>query len=417
MENAGRNWAGNHAYRARGLAAPTTVEELQELVAGTDSIRPLGSRHSFTDIADTEGMLVSLRDLAQDVVIDVEARTADVPAGAAYGPVAQHLQDHGWALHNLASLPHISIAGAVATGTHGSGDRSGSLTTAVQSIDYVAADGSLRRSVQGEDDFLGSVVALGALGVVTRLTLVIEPSYEVRQDLYLGIPWERVESDFDAITSAADSVSLFTGFTDEGVRQAWLKSRTDEAPDTLAGAPRATERLHIFPDAPIDAVTDQTGQMGPWLDRIPHFRMEFTPSAGAELQSEYLLPRENAVEGLRALRRLQPRFDSVLRSAEIRTVAPDHHWLSGAHERATVGFHFTWRLDEPGVYAVLPAIEDALLPLGGRPHWGKCFVAGAGELADLYPRWGDFRALRAARDPDGKFGNAFLDRVLGPVVG
>ncbi len=412
MESAGTNWAGNYSYRAQGLVSPRTVQELQELVSGTERIRPLGSRHSFTDLTDTDGVLVSLAGLPQDVHLDAVAGTAEVPAGAAYGPVARHLQDHGWALHNLASLPHISVAGAVATGTHGSGDRSGSLTTAVGSLQYVAADGSLRRTSRGDDDFLGSVVALGALGIVTRLTLDIEPSYDVRQDLYTGIPWERVESEFDTLTSSADSVSLFTGFTDEGVRQAWLKSRSDTAPDRLAGAPRATERLHIFADAPIDAVTDQTGQMGPWLDRWPHFRMEFTPSSGAELQSEYLLPRAAALPAIAALRSLQSRLEPVLRSAEIRTVAGDDHWLSGAHDQATIGVHFTWRLDPDGVYAVLPAIEAALLPLGGRPHWGKCFVATATELAPLYPRWDDFRALRAERDPTGKFGNAFLDRVL-----
>jgi xylitol oxidase len=408
-----RNWAGNHTYRAQRVVRPTSSEELQELVAGAERVRALGSRHSFTDLTDTDGVLVSLADLPSDLALDEPAGTVTVGAGQDYGAVAAAIEERGWALANLASLPHISIGGAVATGTHGSGDRLGSLAAAVAAIELVGPDGEARWLARGDDGFEGSVVALGALGVVTRLTLDIEPSYPMRQDVYTGMPWHVVESEFDDITGTADSVSLFTRLDDRGVLQVWCKSRSADAPGDLFGSPRATGPLHMLDGAPAESVTDQSGAPGPWLERLPHFRREFTPSRGEELQSEYLVDRSVALDALAELRALEPRLRSVLQNVEIRTVATDELWLSSSYHRPTVGFHFTWLLDEQAVYAVLPAIEAALLPLGARPHWGKCFVATADELEPLHPRWEDFRALRAGVDPDGKFGNVFLDRVLG----
>jgi xylitol oxidase len=408
-----RNWAGNLTYRAERLVRPDSVEQLQELVAGADRVRALGSRHSFTALPDTEGLLVSVADLPGDPVVDEAAGTVTVGAGQDYGAVSAAVEQRGWALANLASLPHISVGGAVATGTHGSGDGLGSLAASVAAVELVGPDGELRTVVRGDDGFDGSVVALGALGVVTRLTLDVEPSYLVRQDVYTGLSWDVVEQHLDDLTSAADSVSLFTRLDERGILQVWTKSRGPEAPDELFGSPRAAGPLHMLDGAPAGSVTDQSGTPGPWLERLPHFRREFTPSRGEELQSEYLLDRSQALTALAALRALQPRMAPVLQNVEVRTVAADQLWLDSSYGRPTVAFHFTWLLDEPAVYAVLPAIEAALLPLGARPHWGKCFAATAESLAPLYPRWDDFRRLRAQVDPSGTFGNAFLDRVLG----
>lgn len=407
------NWAGNYRYTAQGLLSPTSIEQLQEVVASSRRVRALGSRHSFTDIGDTDGTLVDLSGIPVDECIDPDARTVTVSAGARYGDVASVLQREGWALHNLASLPHISVAGAVATATHGSGDAYASLAEAVAAVEIVGADGEITRVARGDEGFGGSVVSLGALGVAVRLTLDIEPSYEVRQDVFTGLPWEELERDFDAIMSSAHSVSLFTDFTSGHVLQAWLKSRGTDAPAPLPGAVAADRRLHMLTGADPAAVTEQGGLPGPWLDRLPHFQMAFTPSRGEELQSEYLLPRVKALDGIAELRRLGPRLAGVLQGAEIRTIAPDTQWLSSSYEQETVGFHFTWLRDPEGVYVLLPAIEAALLPLGARPHWGKCFVATAHALRPLYPRWEDFRELRERRDPERKFGNAFLSRVMG----
>ncbi|GAA2161400.1 xylitol oxidase [Humibacillus xanthopallidus] len=416
------NWAGNHTYRAR-VERAQSLEQVQQIVAAAPRVRALGSRHSFTDLTDTTdesgaaGVLVSLADLPTTVEVDTEARTARVTGRAAYGDVATRLQAEGWALANLASLPHISVAGAVATGTHGSGVENGSLATAVAALEIVGPDGSIRRVARGDADFEGSVVALGALGVVTAVTLDIEPTYDVRQDAFTGLGWQSLAEHLETITSSAYSVSLFTRWTDAGIDQVWLKSRVGdratEPPRELFGARAATSTLHMIEGGAIEAVTQQGGVPGPWLDRLPHFRMEFTPSRGEELQSEYLLPREHTLEAVERLRALAEVMAPVLMVTELRTVAADSHWLSSSYGHDVVGVHFTWVRDVERVYAVLPLIEDALLPLGARPHWGKCFVAGSAQLEPLYPRIGDFRDLRRRVDPEGKFGNAFVDRVIG----
>ncbi|MFM6848561.1 MAG: D-arabinono-1,4-lactone oxidase [Terrabacter sp.] len=410
-----RNWAGNHTYRAR-IERVRSVEHLQEVVAAAPRVRALGSRHSFTDltdITDAEGVLVSLADLPTTVDVDPASCTARVTGRAAYGDVATQLHAAGWALGNLASLPHISVAGAVATGTHGSGVENGSLATAVASVDVVGPDGEVRTVSRGDADFAGSIVSLGALGVVTALTFDIEPTYDVRQDVYTGLGWDSLAENVEEITRSAYSVSLFTRWTDAGIEQVWRKSRVDEAPPDLHGALPSDRTVHMLEGAPTESVTEQGGAFGPWLDRLPHFRMQFTPSRGEELQSEYLLPRVDALVAIERLRALGPRIAPVLQVSELRTVAADEHWLSSSYGHDVLGVHFTWLRDEERVYAVLPAIEEALLPLGARPHWGKCFVAGSDAIAPLYPRMADFRALRDRVDPDRVFGNAWLDRVIG----
>ena len=411
----GGTWAGNHAYAARELAYPASLEELAEVVAGAARVRAVGSRHSFTDLVDSE-LLVSLDGLPAMFELDPDGRSVTVGGGSRYGQVASQLHARGWALANLASLPHISVAGAVATGTHGSGDANRSLATAVTRLTLVGGAGAERTVTRGDADFDGSVVGLGALGIVTAVTLDIEPTYDVRQDVWTDLPYAAVEEHFDDITRTGYSVSLFTDFTNRGFAQAWVKSRAEDPPfdgPAFFGARPATRQLHPDIEAVAEGVTQQGGVPGPWLDRLPHFRLEFTPSHGAELQSEYLVPRARAIDALAAMRRLQPRLGGRLRVAELRTVAADDLWLSGAHGTDVVGFHLTWVLDEPGVYAVLPLIEAELLPLGARPHWGKCFTATACDIAPLYPRLADFRDLRQRVDPQRTFGNAWLDRVIG----
>ena len=413
------NWAGSHAYSAPRLHRPRSVAELSEVVAASEHVRPLGSRHSFSDLPDSVGGLVSTLDLPQDFDLDAARRQVRVSGGMLYGQVAPRLQREEWALAALASLPHISVAGAVATGTHGSGDRVGSLASSVASLEYVAADGRLRTVARGDTDFEGQVVAMGALGIATHVTLDVEPTYDIRQRVFLRLPWEVALSHLDAITAAAYSVSIFTNWDEDEVTQIWLKAREDEGGpelgDELLGAAAATGPTHMRRGAGTEAVTSQLGRAGSWDRRLPHFRMEFTPSHGEELQSEYLVPRRHAVEAIERLRGLSDRFTHLLHVAEIRTIARDDLWLSGAYDADAVGFHFTWVRDVAGVSAVLPAMESALLPLGGRPHWGKLFVAGPEEVAQLWPRLSAFQRLRRQIDPGDKFGNAFLDRHLGPL--
>ncbi|MEV7693464.1 D-arabinono-1,4-lactone oxidase [Microbacterium sp. NPDC089189] len=407
------NWAGNLAYSG-SVATPSTREELTALVRSASDIRPLGSRHSFNRIADTTGMLLSTAGLTPTVEIDGERRIARVSGGQRYGDVARRLQAEGWALGNLASLPHISVAGAIATGTHGSGDRNRSLAGAVAGVEIATADGDVRWIRRGDPSFDGAVVSLGALGVVLDVELDIEPTFDVAQTVYENVPWDAILADLDAVTSLAYSVSLFTTWRDPAiVDQVWLKARSDQAPapaDVLGALPAAGPR-HPLPGVAADNCTEQGGVAGPWLDRLAHFRLGFTPSQGAELQSEYFVARADAAAAVRALQPLAERIVPFLYVTEVRMIAADDLWLSGAFGRDTVGFHFTWHRDQPAVEALLPLIEEALAPFAPRPHWGKVFTLPADEIRARYPRWERFAALRGEFDPRGVFRNAFLTEL------
>ncbi len=414
------NWAGNVTYRATRVHAPTSVEELRQLVAAAPRIRVLGSGHSFNTIADSSE-LVSLRRLPTDLRVDRFASTVSCPAGLTYGELAAALAAQGMALANLGSLPHISLGGSVATATHGSGDRNGNLATAVAGLELVTSTGELITLRRGDSDFEGFIVGLGALGAVTRLTLDVEPLYEVSQRVYEGLSWESLDAHFDELTGAGYSVSVFTGW-DELAGQLWVKRRVDGSPDAptpeeLFGAHAASRQLHPIAGEDPAACTGQLGVAGPWYDRLPHFRLEFTPSAGEELQSEYLLPRVDARAAIEVVRRLAAQIRPILHIGEIRTVAADELWMSPQYGRDTVAIHFTWHRDQRRVERLLADIEEALAPFGARPHWGKLFVARADTIAQQYGRLADFTRLVARLDPRGAFRNDWLEeRVLGHGV-
>ena len=408
------NWAGNHTYRAALLHRPGSLDQLRELVAGVAQLRVLGSRHSFNDIADS-AVLVALDGLPGEVAVDHAAGTVSCPAALRYGELARVLASEGLALANLASLPHISVGGAIATATHGSGDANGNLATAVAGLELVTASGETLAVSRGAPDFDGMVVGLGALGAVTRVTIDVEPAYQVRQRTFEGLAWERLFERFDEVTSAGYSVSMFTRWSGP-VEQVWVKSRVTSSPEEvrgdLLGAVAATEDRH--PILGIDPVncTRQLGVPGRWSDRLPHFRMGFTPSSGEELQSEYHLPRRHAVAALRSLLAIAGVVRPVLQVSELRTVAADRLWMSPQHGQDTLSVHFTWVPDWAAVRPVLAEVEAALAPFGARPHWGKLFLAEAAAIAPLYERAGDFARLAGRLDPDGVFANDWLRRRL-----
>ncbi|MGY1603582.1 D-arabinono-1,4-lactone oxidase [Geodermatophilus sp. SYSU D00815] len=411
MTGVGTNWAGNHTYAAERLHEPATLEQLQELVAAAPRIRVLGSRHSFNDIADSAELL-SLDGLPADVVVDREAGTVSLPGGMRYGELTEVLRREGVALHNLASLPHISVAGAVATATHGSGVGNGNLATAVAALEVVTSSGEVVRAARGDDDFDGMVVGLGALGAVTRITLDVEPAYEVSQRVFEGLPWDALAAHFGDVMARGYSVSVFTRWG-EDVDQVWVKDRGDQPDGGLFGAVPATVDRHPILGQDATFCTPQLGRPGLWSDRLPHFRMGFTPSAGDEVQSEYLLPRADAVAAIAAVRKLADRVRPLLQVCEIRTVAADPLWMSTAFDRDSVAIHFTWQPRQAEVEALLPDLERALAPFGARPHWGKLFAAGAAQVAPLYERHADFVSLVERLDPRGAFRNDWLEkRVL-----
>jgi xylitol oxidase len=405
------NWAGNVEYSAARIHRPSTRDELRRVVAGARKVRVVGSGHSFNRIADTPEDLVSLAGLPAALDIDSGTSTVRVSGGQRYGDIAEPLHKAGYALPNLASLPHISIAGAVATGTHGSGLRNGNLGTPVRAVELLTAGGDelvLKRSDPG---FSGAVVSLGALGVVTALTLDLQPTFDIRQDVYDDLPFEVPLTD---VLADGYSVSLFTDFAAPRFTQVWRKAPASmAAPERLFGARRATRQRHPIAGADASACTEQLGAPGPWHERLPHFRLEFTPSRGDELQSEFFVPLAAGADALAALASLAPRITPILLISEIRAIAADEQWLSPCSRRDSVAFHFTWRPLAGEVAAVLPEIEAALRPWEVRPHWAKVFTVAPPTVRAAYPEMASFKTLAADLDPGGKFRNEFLETYLG----
>ena len=414
----GANWAGTYEYTADRLEHPTTVAELRAIVTGNDRVRALGTRHSFNDLADTAGTLVSLADFGDAPELGTERMTVSVAPGIRYGDLADWLQAKGFALHNMGSLPHISVAGAIATGTHGSGNRNGNLSTAVSALELVTGDGELLAVDRSHPEFDGFVVALGALGIVTRVTLDIQPTFDIRQDVYNDLPWSSVLSGFEAITGSAYSVSLFTTWVGDSIPAMWLKTRMDAGepttmPPTLFGAVAASPDPQRSIADGGDNMTVFGGIPGPWSERLPHFRLDSTPSNGDEIQTEYFVDRARSSEALSAVRQLAEAIAPHLHVTELRTVAADDLWLSPAYRRESLGIHFTWKNEPEAVRALLPRIQAVLAPFDARPHWGKWNSLEAPDVAALYPRAADFARLAEQLDPRHRLRNPYLARVLG----
>lgn len=415
-----RNWAGNVEFAAARYGRPASLAELRTLVADSRRVRVLGAGHSFSQVGNTTGTLISLAGLPAVVEVDTAGRQVEVSAGLRYGELAARLHRQGLALHNLPSLPHVTVAGACATATHGSGDGNAGLQAAVAAIEVLGADGELRTLSRGGDtaeEFLATVVGLGALGIVTRLWLDVEPTYSVRQYVYDGLAHEQVVRHLDEILASGYSVSLFTRWQ-QPVYQVWRKLRVDadaragEAEPTFFGATAAPVNRHPLPGMTGDNCTAQLGRIGPWHERLPHFRLDFVPSSGEELQSEYLVPRRLAGQAIQAMVGLGDRVAPVLQICELRSIAADEFWLSPSYRSDSLGLHFTWVSDAAAVLPVLAEVERRLAPLRARPHWAKLFGTEPAVLAGLYDRYADFGRLLAVRDPEGRFGNEFLDRYF-----
>lgn len=404
-----RNWSENIEYTAAAVLEPSSMEELQEIVSVAARVKALGTRHSFTTVADSpQGALVSLARLDATVRVDRSAMTASVPAGASYGVVAPQLDAAGVALANMGSLPHISVGGATATGTHGSGDAHPVLASAIRSLDLVTATGELETVDRAHADFPAIAAGLGAFGLITRIELDVEPRYEMRQDVYRGIAWATALEHYDEFMAAADSVNHQGRFTAPADTQAIVKSRVVEhAPDQLLGAPRDDEDRHAGPQH-----TPRRGVPGPWHLRLPHFHLEHPPSVGGdELQSDYMVARADAPQAIAALRSIGPEIDEHLWGFEIRSVAADDFWMSAGYGRDSVSIGFTWRKHIAEVTALLPRVEQALAPYEPRPHWGKLFAIPGATLRQRLPHYDDFFDAVERWDHERKFANPFLDSL------
>lgn len=409
------NWAGNVTFSTETVHRPTSVTEVREIVAAAGKLRVLGSGHSFNRLADTDGALLSLAGLPRVLEIAPDRTSVRVDGGMRYGDLVGPLADAGLAVHNMASLPHISIAGAVATATHGSGMRNRNLAAAVSGLEIVRADGELVTLTRDDAELAGAVVGLGALGVVTALTLDVSPAFELRQYVYDNLPAAALYEALDDILADGYSVSLFTGWTGNGADLVWLKRHDPMPAGDYHGATPADGPRHPVPGMPAENCTEQGGVPGPWHARLPHFRMEFTPSSGEEIQSEWHVPRYHARDAIAAVDGLRERVAAVLQVCELRTIAADDLWLSPNYRRDSLALHFTWIADTDAVLPVVADLEKALAPFTARPHWGKVFTTEPGELRDAYPRFDDFARLTRRFDPDGTFRNPWLDALLGRI--
>lgn len=414
----GKNWAGNLTYSAVHLDTPDSKEEAVNFVKEHEKVRPLGTRHSFSNIADGEDQMISSQKFDQIIDIDMDAITVTVGSGIRYGELALALQAKGLAIHNLASLPHISVAGACSTATHGSGDQNGNLAAIVKGLEIIKADGTIVSLQRGDSDFNGAVVGLGALGFVTQMALEIQPTYQIQQEIFEHLPLEEAIANFDEIFGRAYSVSFFTDYSQEEINQVWLKRRLDGA-EALApikdfyGAVAATRNMHPIAVNSAENCTDQMAVPGPWHERLPHFKLDFTPSNGDELQSEFFVDRALAPEVLQMIQSMSDRITPLLYISEVRSIKADDLWMSTTQGGDKIAFHFTWKPDGPGVAALLPDLEKALEPFNARPHWAKLFHMGHERLRHLYPKMDDFKDLVHRYDPDGKFQNDYLSKVLG----
>ncbi len=406
------NWAGTHGYEATGIRRVASVEEARDLVTSGERIRPLGTRHSFNDVADGPGLLVDLTGLPPDVEIAPDRRTATVSAGTRYGVLAVELERQGLALHNMGSLPHISVGGATATGTHGSGVGLGALSAAVAGLELLTADGGLRTLRRGDPDFDGAVVAMGALGIVTRVTVDVQPSYRMRQDAYGDLPWDVLLEHLPEVFAAAYSVCMFTEW-DGRVRELLLKSRVPDGADDVAMPDDLLGARHEQPRPWSDRATPVDGTVGAWCDRLPHFLIGGTPSVGSEIQSEHFVPMSVGPGALEAVAALGDRIRPHLHTAELRTMAGDPTWLGPTQGEDTLCIAFTWRKHPEEVAALLPDLEAALAPFGQRPHWGKMSSLDADAIEPLFPRLPEFRDLARRYDPEGVFRGPFLERIIG----
>ncbi len=412
-----KNWSGNLTYSTGNVFYPKTADEAAATVKKLSRLRSLGTRHCFNTIADSTDNLVSSRELNKVISLDADARSVTVEAGIKYGELAPYIDQKGFAVFNLASLPHISVGGSVATGTHGSGVKNPNLSTGVSALEIITASGDtvkLTRATDGEK-FLGAVVGFGALGLVTKITLDLIPRFDVRQYVYQNLPVSELQQHYEEIVSAGYSVSLFTDWQTDFINEVWIKTREEDhfpAGPEFFGAKAATRNVHPIIALGAENCTDQMGVPGPWYERLPHFKMGFTPSSGKELQTEYFVPRHQAVEAIMAVARLKDEIGPHLFITELRTIAADDLWMSPARKQDSAAIHFTWKQEIPAVMALLPKIEKELARFSARPHWGKIFTLSPKVLQSRYEKLHDFKKLAHEFDPGGKFRNNFLQHNL-----
>jgi L-gulono-1,4-lactone dehydrogenase len=436
-----RNWAGTATATPARWCRPGTEAEICAAVkdaapAGL-TVRALGSGHSFTAAAATSGVALDLSAWTGIIAADTRTGLVTARSGTTLRALNAELGGLGLAMANLGDIDAQTLAGALSTGTHGTGARLGGLATQVEALELVLADGSVVTcSASARPElFAAARVGLGALGVITTVTLRCVPSFTLLAD-ERPMPVEEVLGQFDVLAGANDHFEFY--WFPYG-RQALVKRNNRlPVPDGAQATPsprplpawRRFWEFEVMENAAFGAlcrVGRAAPRLIPSLNRLSSaalssrtytgtsHRVFVTPRRVRFAESEYAVPRESLGHVIAELRRAVPRLaDPVMFPVEVRVAAADDIWLSTGYgrESAYVAIH---------QYAGLPyqayfdRFESIVAEVAGRPHWGKLHSLDAGRLRPLYPRFDDFRRVRAEADPEGRFGNAYLTRVFGPA--
>ncbi|MCE7083104.1 D-arabinono-1,4-lactone oxidase [Streptomyces sp. ST2-7A] len=429
------NWAGTESARPARTARPRDTAELAELVAEAAGrglrVKAVGSGHSFTGVAVTDGLHLRMDAMDRPVEVDRERGLVTVEAGMPLYRLNRLLDAHGMALTNMGDIDRQTVSGAISTGTHGTGRSSGGLSAQVSGVELVTADGSvLRCSAEREPEvFAAARLGLGAVGVISRVTLRCEPAFLLRA-VETPMPLDRVIEDLEGLVEGNEHMEFYWfPHTDRT-----LTKRNNRPLGAARREPLNRIRARLEDEFLSNTLYEGVNRLGcavpaaiPRLNAVAaralsprvytdvSHRVLTSPRRVVFREMEYAVPRAVLSQVLRELRRLPERHgERVGFPVEVRFTPADDVWLSSAHGRgsAYVAVHQYHRRPHAGWFR---AAEEVLVAAGGRPHWGKLHRLGAETLRGLYPRFEDFRRVRARLDPAGVFGNPYLERVLGPL--
>jgi L-gulonolactone oxidase len=430
-----RNWAGDERCAPAAVERPGSVAEiaaaLERAAAAGQRVRVAGSGHSFSDLVCTDGRLLSLGRMDRVLDVDRASGRVRVEAGITIRALSAALATHGLALENLGDIDVQTIAGAIATGTHGTGARLRNISAQVEALELVLADGSTLVCAADDADpsaYLAARVGVGSLGVVSAVTLRCVPAFTLR-GVDAPAPLEDTLARLDALGTANDHFECFV-FPHTRTALTRTNNRVEEAP-----RPRSRARAYAEDVLLTNHAFHAFCLAGRALPRfVPQLNRLVTKLAGATVrvdrsdaifasprlvrftEMEYALPREHTAEAVRRVLALIPaRGFHVPFPIEVRLVAPDDAYLSPAHGRPTgyVAVHMFRGMAWEPYFRAVEAIMDEY---GGRPHWGKRHFQTAQTLRPRYPQWDRFQAVRARLDPGGRFANAHTERVLGAVA-
>uniref|UniRef100_A0A915D0Y3 FAD-binding PCMH-type domain-containing protein n=1 Tax=Ditylenchus dipsaci TaxID=166011 RepID=A0A915D0Y3_9BILA len=417
------NWGGNFNFSTQDIKYPTTTAGVQQLVKECKGkIRPVGTRHSFSEIANTNDTLICLVHMNLILSVDPSVPSVTVQAGITYTDLIPFLQSIGLAIPMMASLGEISIAGAINTAVHGSGAGIGNLATQVLGLQMVLADGSVVQYSKGQNDteLAAATVGLGALGIVTQVTLQAQPTYNLAINVFENMDMSVLDTQLYNITHSGYAINMWSTFGTPGVLdQVWITTKVDSNGvnaygnvSQLYGAPAATAQSSPIAALPPTYVVPQMGIVGPYYERLTDYDLGLSGQEGQQTQSEYYVDFDDFVPALKALQTLSAEINAVVYVALFRITEKDELWMSPQYKKTTMAIHFSWQPKLDQVMALLPKIEAALAPFNPIPHWGKLYTLKPEQYLPLLPKYPEWREQVELHDPTHKFRNKWLEENI-----